>query len=215
MRHFFMLLMLFSFINGYGQKLDTSEIYFELNHAKVSTMASMTLDSLSFAKAVIPGKKATLLGYGDYLGSDQYNLALSQNRADNVKAYLLALGLDESDITECKGKGRIIRKPVPGEIGFYKDRKVMIITQHAPKKAAVAATVKPAPKPAPVKEAPKKAEPVVAKKEEPKPAVAKPAPKPPAPAIPKPPPSVKSVRAGGFVGMCSPNYFLTSTSFLT
>ncbi len=178
MRHFFMLFLLCSFINGYSQKMDTSEVYFELNIAKVSTMASMALDSLSFAKAIIPGKKTTLLGYGDYLGTDEYNMVLSQNRANNVKAYLLALGLDEGDIVECKGKGRIKRTPLPGEIGFYKDRKVMIITQHAPKKAAVAATVKPAPKPAPVKEISKKTEPVVAKKEDPKPVAPKPAPKP-------------------------------------
>jgi outer membrane protein OmpA-like peptidoglycan-associated protein len=102
----------------------------------------------------------------------------------NVKEYLVALGLNEKDIIACKGKGRIIRTPIPGELGIYKDRKVMIITERSAKKAAP-----PAPKPTP---APAKQE--VAKTEAPKPVAAKveppkPAPAPSAPAKPVSAPS--------------------------
>ena len=125
---------------AYCQKVDTSEVYFELNIAKVSTIASMKLDSLWFTKAVAPGKKTVLLGFGDYLGSDEYNIRLSQDRAQNVKDYLVALGLNERDIILCKGKGRILHNPIPGETGIYRDRKVQIAVQNTPKKVA-----KPAP----------------------------------------------------------------------
>ena len=194
MRYLFAFILLFVCLDSYSQKLDTSEVYFELNFAKVSTMASMTLDSLWFAKVVAPGKKTSLLGYGDYLGTDEYNLALSQRRVKNVKDYLVALGLNEQDLIECVGKGRIKRTPVPGELGFYKDRKVMIITQHASKKAEAVKSVvkKEEPKAVPVAAVitPKKVKPAkqeaapkmetakpVVKKEEPKPIPAPPAPK--------------------------------------
>ena len=125
---FAILVLTFSY--GYGQKLDTAEVYYELNFYRVSTMASMVLDSLMHSRMVESGKKTTLLGYADYLGSRQYNLVLSQKRADNVKEYLVASGLDETDIIKCEGRGKIDRVPVPGELGFYRDRQVMIITDH-------------------------------------------------------------------------------------
>ena len=196
MKHLLTLFLLLSFVNGYSQKADTSEVYFELNIAKVSTIASMSLDSLWYSKVLSSGRKTTLLGYGDYLGTDEYNLSLSENRAKNVKDYLVALGLDENNIVACKGKGRIVRSPIPGQLGYYKDRKVMIITERIAKKMAKPVPepkkVSP-PKPAIVKQEEPKPQPVkqeVVKVEPPKPAPAKQPepPKPvPAPAKPTPP----------------------------
>ncbi len=189
MRHILTILLLLGFVNGYCQKADTSEVYFELNISRVSTIASMSLDSLWFTKTIAIGKKTMLLGFGDYLGTDEYNLVLSQKRADNVKNYLVALGLDEKDITICKGRGGIMRRPVPGELGFYRDRKVQIITERTSKKIAKTEVAKPVPAPPP----PKKEKPAppkpVAKKEEPKPVAPKPQPKPaPKPPVAKPEP---------------------------
>lgn len=141
MRRLFTACLFFIPVFAYCQKADTSEVYFELNIAKVGTVASMTLDSLWFTKAIAPGKKTILLGFGDYLGTDEYNRRLSQERAQNVKDYLVALGLNEKDIALCKGKGRIMHNPAPGEIGIIKDRKVQIIVSTLSNRK----TVKPAP----------------------------------------------------------------------
>jgi len=193
---------------AYCQKADTSETYFELNIAKVSTVASMTLDSLWFTKAIAPGKKTILFGFGDYLGTDEYNMRLSQDRAQNVKDYLVALGLNEKDISLCEGKGRIMHNAAPGELGIFKDRKVQIIVSNAGSKKAVkpapltnihdtppakkvAAKPKPAPKPVPVAESaqpqpapPPASAPVAA----PQPVVTPPPPVAAKPAGPKAPP---------------------------
>lgn len=47
----------------------------------------------------------TVYGYTDRLGSDSYNMKLSQRRADTVKAYLVSKGVDASRINSV-GKGK-------------------------------------------------------------------------------------------------------------
>ena len=56
-------------------------------------------------------KQVTITGYTDRIGSDAYNLRLSQRRADGVKAYLEA-EIERGDWT-----------PAPSDAGAIFDRK--------------------------------------------------------------------------------------------
>ena len=46
-----------------------------------------------------PGLKLQVEGYTDSVGSDTFNQTLSENRANSVRAYLIAQGLDPTSIS--------------------------------------------------------------------------------------------------------------------
>ncbi len=52
-----------------------------------------------------PDKKIKIEGHTDSVGDHAYNVTLSQQRADSVKQYMIAKGLQESQISLCKGYG--------------------------------------------------------------------------------------------------------------
>ena len=62
-----------------------------------------------------------ITGYTDRIGSDSYNLKLSQRRADAVKAYLIARGVDARRL-QAVGKG----KADPVVEGHDQDREALI-----------------------------------------------------------------------------------------
>ena len=112
---------------AHAQPKDTLQVYFPLDKAQLTDEAGKYLDSLINHNVLEHGKHITLLGFGDYLGSDDYNYNLSYNRAKNVEDYLVLAGFDKRHIMRVTGKGRISRAPVYGKKGYLPDRKVEII----------------------------------------------------------------------------------------
>jgi len=83
---------------GEGIKLTLGEnsVNFDFNKATLTSKAKGNLDKLVPVFKEYPDTDIKIFGYTDSKGADEYNLNLSQQRANAVKAYLDAQGLNGS-----------------------------------------------------------------------------------------------------------------------
>ncbi len=96
-------------------------IYFDFNESALSSEAAAAAerDADCIKKMA---HSATLTGHADVRGTDEYNLALSDRRAQSVKDRLVRLGLDGSRLrTVARGK---LDAGGSEESGWAKDRRV-------------------------------------------------------------------------------------------
>jgi OmpA-OmpF porin, OOP family len=84
-------------------------IDFEFNSTQLTAPAQHTLDEVAAALLTQPELKVEVQGHTDSIGTDAYNLALSQRRAEAVKAYLISKGLNAAALT-AQGYGKA--KPI-------------------------------------------------------------------------------------------------------
>ncbi|WP_178991396.1 OmpA family protein [Winogradskyella schleiferi] len=93
---------------SFSQKELKHEVYFETDqHDIPETEHSRLLLFLSKIEDIDIGK-ISIYGFTDDRGSDNYNLVLSQNRADAIKEVFSNNEFDESVITNVDGKGKIL-----------------------------------------------------------------------------------------------------------
>lgn len=81
-----------------------NNLEFEYNKSVIKTNSYNSLNELGNVLIQKPEWKLILSGYTDNKGSDSYNLKLSQDRANAVKEYLIAQGINENRIS-AKGYG--------------------------------------------------------------------------------------------------------------
>lgn len=105
---------------------DTIHVYFDLGIPTLNVAAMQHLDSLAYYNIIAPKTQYGIIGYADYLGGAEYNIELSQNRANAVQEYLQGLGVKAEDIETVVGKGEINRDMTTSE-GYPTDRRVDII----------------------------------------------------------------------------------------
>lgn len=128
-----LLLMLFvSNLATFAAK-DTVSVYFQLDHPELDAIAIKTIDSLLYRDILHNQQKLLIIGYADYIGTNEYNDTLSINRATNVRQYLTSMGLPDSNVQTCTGKGEIPRTIELPE-GYQSDRRVDIVTIYDPRK---------------------------------------------------------------------------------
>ncbi|OIQ27242.1 MAG: flagellar motor protein MotB [Bacteroidetes bacterium MedPE-SWsnd-G2] len=140
MNKYLIILLLFTqFL--FAQKEITHEVYFETDKYEVPTTEHNRL--LLFLSEIesMDIEKISIYGFCDDRGSDNYNLILSQDRANSIKTIFSNNEFDESIITNVDGKGEILLKLVH-ENNLQKirglNRKVeIIVTQVYPPKPVV------------------------------------------------------------------------------
>lgn len=76
----------------------TGTVYFDYDQAALSPEARVTLDAKVPALQARPAFRIQITGHTDERGSSEYNLALGLRRAAELKAYLVANGIDASRI---------------------------------------------------------------------------------------------------------------------
>lgn len=131
MRYLLLAALLLPFAS-FAKKLipaaDTIKVYFDTGIPEMQPASQRMIDSLVYIEKLRPGKKIGIIGYADYVGSEQSNVHLSEARANSVKAYLISMGIKEADIQTVIGKGEITRNTDTNSVtGIAEDRRVDII----------------------------------------------------------------------------------------
>ncbi len=85
--------------------LNENAIRFDFDKAVLTTTAQQNLDKIITVFKQYPDTNIGVYGYTDSKGADQYNLTLSQKRAQSVADYLAAHGISSSRLTT-KGFGK-------------------------------------------------------------------------------------------------------------
>ena len=81
-----------------GSKIALRNVFFETGKSEVKIDSYPELDRLIQLMMDVPTLKIELSGHTDNVGNDEYNLNLSQRRADAVRAYLTSRGVDKSRV---------------------------------------------------------------------------------------------------------------------
>jgi outer membrane protein OmpA-like peptidoglycan-associated protein len=88
-----------------GLVVNMADVLFETNKYALSQDAQLKLAKLSGIIQAHPGLNLAIEGYTDTTGTPDYNLKLSQQRADAVREFLVSQGLSP-DTTTAKGLGQ-------------------------------------------------------------------------------------------------------------
>ena len=80
-------------------------VTFEFDSSKLTSQAQNRLNNVVDALNASPDVDFRIDGYTDSIGTQKYNLGLSQRRVDSVKSYLTNHGISSSRITGTKGHG--------------------------------------------------------------------------------------------------------------
>jgi OOP family OmpA-OmpF porin len=104
-------------------------ILFDIDSAVIRPESKPVIDEVLGVLKDEPGWKVTIEGHTDSTGNDSHNLTLSQQRADSVKAFLVAGDIDGGRL---KTKGFGSGKPVAdnaSELGRAQNRRVELVRE--------------------------------------------------------------------------------------
>ena len=103
-----------------------ADTLYDFDKATLKAEGKATLDKIAQDLSKIKLEVIIAVGNTDSVGTDAYNMALGQRRAQSVKAYLVSKGVDGSRIyTESKGKSNPVASNATAE-GRAKNRRTDI-----------------------------------------------------------------------------------------
>lgn len=141
------LFIILTLISGslFAQKEITHDVYFDTDEYAVPLTEENRLLLFISSLDSVTIEKVSIYGFTDDRGSNEYNLELSQNRANTIKELFAGYGIDPNLITNVNGKGEILLKVLnEDEVHQIRglNRKVeIIVTKQVPKKEVVVETV--------------------------------------------------------------------------
>lgn len=105
-----------------------NDIYFDFNSAKLQSRSFPTLDSLVQKLRLVSTMKIHIMGHTSSEGTDDFNLKLSTNRAESVKNYLMAQGIESPRLShEGLGETQLIVPNDTTEEDKKRNRRVVFI----------------------------------------------------------------------------------------
>lgn len=110
-----------------GMVVTLADVLFDTGQASLKAGADLTLDHLARYMRDNPHTRILIEGFTDSVGSDAYNDALSQRRADSVAAALVSRGVP-GDAVRATGRGKSF--PVASNdsaVGRQQNRRVQIV----------------------------------------------------------------------------------------
>lgn len=115
-------------------KIIFNDIFFEFDKYNLNENSKVELDKVIELVNSNPDIKIKIEGYTDNTGNVNYNINLSQKRADEVKQYFIKNGMNSSQILEVKGYGP--KDPIASNTtkeGRQQNRRVEFKITHTPK----------------------------------------------------------------------------------
>ena len=114
MRNFFIVILLVGqFIQGQSQ--DSHVVYFDTGQYDVPVIETNRLVLFIQELKDIEIERVSIYGFTDDSGSDNYNLILSQNRANAIKKIFSKFNIDDNLISNVDGKGEVLLRVVSSE----------------------------------------------------------------------------------------------------
>jgi peptidoglycan-associated lipoprotein len=139
--------------NGtYPPEAVLATVYFDFDRYNVSAAERGKLDA---AVARVKGTKVIIAGYTDTFGTEEYNLGLSDRRAQSVRDYLVGLGANQANSEIMALGSQQADKSAAGRQSGAKDRKAIVVdVNYAGPASASRPVAAPAPAPAAAGSAP-------------------------------------------------------------
>ena len=98
-----------------GQSDNTHVVYFETGQYNVPEIETNRLVLFVQSLKGIEIERISIYGFCDDRGTDSYNLALSQNRANAIKKIFYNFGVDDNLISNVDGKGEILLRLISSD----------------------------------------------------------------------------------------------------
>jgi outer membrane protein OmpA-like peptidoglycan-associated protein len=114
MRNFFIVILLVGQIIQ-GQSQDSHVVYFDTGQYDVPVIETNRLVLFIQELKDIEIERISIYGFTDDRGSDNYNLTLSQNRANAIKKIFSKFNIDDNLISNVDGKGEVLLRVVSSE----------------------------------------------------------------------------------------------------